>query len=96
MITMTWTTAPAGLSGPGGVAVRPCSPFGSRIPLPADAAMAAPFVPLQGTGVPADGTVVRIREAFRQTGTQLFAHNYIGAKNDATTLGLRTPGRPPS
>jgi hypothetical protein len=96
MITMTWTAAPAALSGLGGAAVRPCSAFGSRITVPADAAMAAPFVPIQGTGVPADGTVVRVREAFRQTGTQKRDHNYIGATNDATTLGLRTPGRPPS
>jgi hypothetical protein len=93
MITMTWTKAPADLLGLGGAAVRPCSAVGSR--MTADVAMVAPFAPVQGTGLPIDGTVVRLREAFRQTGTTpLFAHNYIGAKNDGTTLGIHTPGRP--
>ena len=46
--------------------------------------------------LPIGGTAVRLREAVRQTGTQQFTHNYIGAKNDGTTLGNHPPGRPQS
>jgi len=86
MITTTWTDAPTGLSGLGGAAVRSCS-----------GVMAAPIASVQGTGLPIAGTAVRMREAFRPTGTQTRSaldHNYIGAKNDGTTLGIHTPGRP--
>ena len=96
MITMTWTDRPRRPLRPG--RRRRASVLRVRQPHhPARRRRhGAPFAPLQGTGVPAGGTVVRLREAFRQTGTQLFAHNYIGAKNDGTTLGIHTPGRPPS
>jgi hypothetical protein len=57
-------------------------------------AIAPTFAAVRGTGVPTGGTVVRLREAFRQTGTQKRDHNYIGATNDGTTLGNHTPGRP--
>ena len=86
MITTTWIDAPTGLSGLGGAAVRSCS-----------GAMIAPFASVQGTGLPIAGTAVRTREAFPPAGTQTrpaFDHNYIGAKNDGTTLGIHTPGRP--
>ena len=95
MITTTWTAAPAALLGLGGTAVRPCTGFGSG--MPADVAMVAPLALVQGTGLPVDGSVVRIREAFPPAGTQTRTartHNYIGAKNDGTTLGIRSPGRP--
>ena len=86
MITTTWTNAPAALLGLGGAAVRPC------IGMPGMSPQAAP---VQGTGVPAGGTVTRIRPDFK-TGTPARDHNYIGAKNDGTTLGNHPPGRPKS
>jgi hypothetical protein len=94
MITTTWTNAPADLLGLGGTAVRPCPVAVSGSALSADVAMIAPFGAVQGTGLPIGGTVVRVREAFPQTGTPPFAHNYIGAKNDGTSLGIHTRGRP--
>jgi len=91
MITMTWTDAPADLFGLGGAALHPCSVV--RSGMRADVAMVAPIAQFQGTGLPTGGTVVRLREAVR-TVTPPFAHNYIGAKNDGTTLGNHTLGRP--
>ena len=95
MITTTWTDAPAALLGLGGAAVRPCTGFGSGMPI--DVVMGAPLASVQGTGLPVGGSAVRIREAFPPAGTQTRTartHNYIGAKNDGTTLGIRSPGRP--
>jgi hypothetical protein len=86
MITTTWTNAPADLLGLGGAAVRPCTGMPGMSPQVA---------PVQGTGVPAGSTVARVRADFR-TGTTTFDHNYIGAKNDGTTLGNHPPGRPQS
>ena len=94
MITTIWTDAPAGLLGLGGTAVRPCSAAVSGSALPADVAMIAPTAAVQGTGLPIGGTVVRVREAFPQTGTPTLTHNYIGAKNDGTSLGIHPRGRP--
>ena len=94
MITTIWTDAPADLLGLGGPAMRPCSAAVGGSAVPADVAMVAPFAAVQGTGLPIGGTVVRVREAFPQTGTPTLTHNYIGAKNDGTSLGIHTRGRP--
>jgi hypothetical protein len=96
MISMTWTSASADLSCAGGTAVRPYPASVGGLTLPADVAMVAPTVAFQGTGAPVDGIAVRLREDFRPTGMQQLSHNSIGADDDATPLGLRTPGRPPS
>jgi hypothetical protein len=94
MITTTWTNAPADLLGLGGTAMRPCPSAVSGSAVPADVAMVAPTARVQGMGLPIGGTVVRVREAFPQTGTPTLTHNYIGAKNDGTSLGIHTRGRP--
>ena len=97
MITTTWTYAPADLLGLGGAAVRPCTGLGSG--MPTGVAMVAPTARVQGTGLPVGGPAVRIRDAFPPAGTQIRTartHNSIGATNDGTTLGIRSPGRPPS
>jgi hypothetical protein len=88
MITTTWINAPADLLGLGGAPVR----SGMTVAV----AMAPCFASLQGTGAPIGGTPARLREAVRQTGTQQFTHTYIGTKNDGTTLGNHSPGRPQS
>jgi hypothetical protein len=90
MITTTWTDAPADLLGLGGAAVPSCSGAGMPVPV----AMAPTFAAVKGTGVPTGGIAVRLRKDFRQTGTQERDHNYIGATNDGTTLGIHPPGRP--
>ena len=92
MITTTWSNAPADLLGLGGLDARACTG------MPLGVAMVPTGAPVQGTGLPIGGTAVRIREAFRQLGTvtggAAFDHNYIGTKNDTTTLGIRSSRRP--
>jgi hypothetical protein len=90
MITTTWTNAPADLLGLGGSDARSCAGTG----MPIGVAMVPTVVPVQGTGLPTAGTAVRVRDAFPQTGTARFEHNYIGTKNDATTLGIHPSRRP--
>ena len=91
MTSMTWTTAPAGLLGLGGSDAPACAGFG----MPFGVAVAPTFVPVQGTGVPTVGTAARLRQD-AETGIQTLEHNYIGTKNDATTLGIHPSRRPKS
>ena len=93
MTSMTWTNAPAGLLGLGGSDAPACAGFG----MPFGVAVAPTFVPVQGTGVPTVGTAARLRqdaEIGMTTGIQTLEHNYIGTKNDATTLGIHPSRRP--
>ena len=99
MITTTWTKAPADLFGLGSSDVRRCTGFDAPTGI---AVSPAPRVaPVQGTGVPASGTAVRLRPAFRQARAlaqfdaryAALAHNSIGT-NDGTTLGICSSRRP--
>jgi hypothetical protein len=103
MITTTWTKAPADLLGLGSSDVRRCTAYDARTGI---AVSPAPRVaPVQGTGVPAGGTAVRLRPVFGQVGTQAqFEVSDLGVQNpalahnsiDGTTLGIRSSRRPPS
>jgi hypothetical protein len=97
MISMTWTKAPADLLGLGGFDVRPafgpglCS--GSAEPVAVH--IAAPTAPVQGTGLPAAGTAVRLRPV---TG-QVIGHDVVTQQtfeNNGTTLGIHSSRRPQS
>jgi hypothetical protein len=96
MITTTWTNAPADLLGLGGSDARLCAGTGTTFGV----AMVPTVAPIQGTGLPTGSSAVRLREDFRQigavTGGSALDHNYIGVKNDATTLGIRSSRRPQS
>jgi hypothetical protein len=95
MITTTWTKAPADLLGLGSSAARRCAGFDSRTVI--GISPAPRVAPVQGTGVPADGTAVRLRPVFQAARIEVrnatLAHNYIGT-NDGTTLGICSSGRP--
>jgi hypothetical protein len=92
MISTMFSCAPAGVSGPGDLALRTADadrrPVAVRL-RPLATAVADVRVPtIAPTGVPVDGTAVpaapqlgALREQFR---------------NDGTTLGIHPPGRPPS
>jgi hypothetical protein len=92
MITKTWTTAPAGFLRAGGFDVR----YGR---------CAAALAQVQGTGLPAAGTVARnVRlvggEVFDTgtalpLGTVMTTSHKFGITN-GTTLGYPSPGRPKS
>ena len=95
MITTTWMKAPADLLGLGSSDVRRCTGYDARTGI---AVTPAPRVaPVQGTGVPAGGTAVRLRPDFGQARTQAqfevqnppLAHNSI----DGTTLGIHSSRR---
>jgi 1,4-dihydroxy-2-naphthoyl-CoA synthase len=96
MITTTWMKAPADLLGLGSSDVRRCTDYDVRTGI---AVSPAPRVaPVQGTGVPAGGTAVRLRADLGQASTQAqfevqnpaLAHNSI----DGTTLGIHSSRRP--
>ena len=93
MITTTWTNAPADLLGRGGSDARACAGFGTSFGV----FVAPTVVPVQGTGLPTVGSAARLRQDVPQvdmtTGTTR-EHNYIGTKNDATTLGIHSSRRP--
>jgi hypothetical protein len=98
VISMTWTDAPTGFSGSGGVAVRPAACLaaaGNRI------VIAPVAVQVQGTGVP---VAVRLRAIDeRHTARPSYLKDITGlapvstnTENNGTTLGVHPPGRPQS
>ena len=97
MISMTWTKAPADLLGLGGLDVR--AVHGPR--LCGDSAelvavhIAAPTAPVQGTGLPAGSTAVRLRPVTGQAiGHDVVIKNFFD--NNGTTLGSHSSRRPQS
>jgi len=95
MISRT-TVTPADLLGMGGNDVRPAygpgrySGFSELDALH----MAAPTAPVQGTGVPAAGTAVRLRAVTRQPiGDAVVTTTF---QNNGTTLGIHSSRRPQS
>ena len=106
MISTTWTKAPADLLGPDGLDVRPA--FGSgmctgSVESPA-LISAAPLAPVQGIGLPAGGTALRLRSlARRPIGAVVVtttyddkAHARTTFENNGTTLGSHSSRRPQS
>ncbi|WP_040338370.1 hypothetical protein [Candidatus Blastococcus massiliensis] len=98
MISTTWTDAPTGFPGSGGVAVRPAACLaagGNRIVVAPVAAQ------VQGTGVP---VAVRLRAIDeRHTARPSYLKDLAGiapmsttTENNGTTLGIHPPGRPQS
>jgi hypothetical protein len=97
MISMTWTKAPADLLGLGGLDVHPvhgpslCG--GSTEPVAVH--VAAPTAPVQGTGLPAGSTAVRLRPVTGQPiGHDVVTKNFFD--NNGTTLGSHSSRRPQS
>jgi hypothetical protein len=97
MTSMTPTLAPADLLGLGGFDVRPtygpglCSGSAELVAV----LIAAPTAPVQGTGVPAGSTAVRLRPVTRQA----IGHDVVITKtfeNNGTTLGIHSSRRPQS
>ena len=88
MISTTWTSAPAGVSGTGLLAARPAA---CAAPLPAARLRALPLVGMFGiapTGDRLEGTAVPATDQF---GT---AHESNRTNDVTTTLGIHAPGRP--
>ena len=102
MISTTWTKAPADLLGSSGLDVRPafgpglCTGSGEN-PAPR---IAAPFAPVQGTGLPAGSTAIRLRPVTRRPiGHDVVtpqAYENTTFENNGTTLGNHSSGRPRS
>jgi hypothetical protein len=97
MTSMTFTKAPADLLGLGGFDVRPaygpglCSGFADLVAVH----IAAPTAPVQGTGLPAGSTGIRLRTVTRQaTGHDVVTKNFF--ENNGTTLGIHSSRRPQS
>ena len=97
MISMTSTWAPADLVGQGGFDVRPaygpglCSGSAELVAVH----IAAPTAPVQGTGLPAGSTAVRLRPVTRQAiGHDVVTENFFD--NNGTTLGIHSSRRPQS
>ncbi len=97
MISMTPTFAPADLLGPGGLDVRPaygpglCSGSADIVAVH----IAAPTAPVQGTGLPAGSTGIRLRTVTRQAiGHDVVTENVF--ENNGTTLGIHSSRRPQS
>ncbi len=97
MTSMTFTKAPADLLGLGGFDVRPaygpglCSGFAELVAVH----IAAPTAPVQGTGLPAGSTAVRLRPVTRQA----IGHGVVTEQtfeNNGTTLGIHSSRRPQS
>jgi hypothetical protein len=88
MISTTWTTAPAGVSGTGSLVARAADCVGeqSSARLRALPSVASVFA-MAPTGGRLDGTAV---PAVHQHGA---AQKRI-TPNDGTTLGIHSPGRP--
>ena len=96
MISMTWTKAPADLLGQGGFDERPadgpglCSGSDDRVAVYS----AAPDAPVQGTGLPAGSTAVRLRPVTAPAiGHDVVTKNF---ENNGTTLGIHSSRRPQS
>ena len=96
MINMTWTKAPADLLGLGGSDVRPA--FGPGLCSGSDDLVAvysaAPTAPVQGTGLPAGSTAVRLRPVTAPA----IGHDVVTKtfENNGTTLGIHSSRRPQS
>ncbi len=97
MISTMWTKAPADLLGLGGIDVRPaygpglCSGSAELVAVH----IAAPTAPVQGTGLPAGSTAVRLRPVTRQAiGHDVVTKNFFD--NNGTTLGIHSSRRPQS
>ena len=93
MISSTWTQAPADLLGLGGVDVRPA--YGTGLPSGFADRAVAPIPTVQGTGLSAVGTAIRLRPATRQA----IGHDVVTEKffdNNGTTLGIHSSRRPQS
>jgi hypothetical protein len=97
MISMTPTFAPADSLGLGGFDVRPAYGPGlcSGSAEPVAVRIAAPTAPVQGTGLPAGSTAVRLRPVTRQA----IRHDVVTEKTfekNGTTLGIHSSRRPQS
>jgi hypothetical protein len=100
MLSTSWTAAPAVPSGPGRADVR-AHLVGCAAVRPD---LQAAVVPVQGTGVPAAGSIARLRATgLFTTGMPVaqqfppLAQQYLPTiQNDGTTLGIRSSRRPPS
>jgi hypothetical protein len=97
MISMTATFAPADLLGLGGSDLRPafgpglCSGSAELVAVH----IAAPTAPVQGTGLPAGSTAVRLRPVTAPA----IGHDVVTTKtfeNNGTTLGIHSSRRPQS
>ena len=97
VISMTWTKAPADLLGLGGLDVRPVpgpALCGGSAELVA-VHIAAPTAPVQGTGLPAGSSAVRLRQVTGQSiGQDVVITNFFD--NTGTTLGSHSSRRPKS
>ena len=98
MISTTWTDAPTGFSGSGGVAVRPaaCGSVGGTW-----AVLVPAVAPAQGSGLPVPTRLRPIDE--RGTAHTSYLQEIAGiaamsttTENNVTTLGIHPPGRPQS
>jgi hypothetical protein len=88
MISTMWTTAPAGVSGPGSLAARAADCV-AVWPVARPRALAvAPVFAIAPTGGRLDGTAVPAVQ--QQPGV---VQKRI-TPNDGTTLGIHSPGRP--
>ncbi|MBB3086046.1 hypothetical protein [Geodermatophilus sabuli] len=109
MISTMWFSAPAGVSGSGGLVARPatwvCLPAASRLralPLSAAVRIAAPGAPFQGTAVPGASQVDLVptgRGGDAARGADDFpaptgVYLQDERTDDDTTLGIHSPGRP--
>jgi hypothetical protein len=97
MISMKPTSPPADLFGLGGLDVRPVDGLGLCTGSDEIVAVhiAAPTAPVQGTGLPAGSTAVRLRPVTRQAiGHDVVTKNFF--QNDGTTLGIHSSRRPQS
>ena len=99
MISTTWTKAPADLLGTGGLDVRPAFGPGlctGSLENPA-LRIAAPFAPVQGTGLPSGATALRLRPVTRRPiGHDVVTTDYTTFEKNGTTLGNHSSGRPQS
>jgi len=110
MIATMWSSAPAGVSGPGSLVARPATcgnlPGAARLralPLSAAVRIAVAGAPFQGTAVPGAPQVDLVptgRGGDATRGTDDFrapAGVYLQDKrndDNTTTLGIHSPGRP--
>jgi hypothetical protein len=103
MISMTATFAPADLLGLGGSDLRPafgpglCSGSAELVAVH----IAAPTAPVQGTGLPAGSTAVRLRPVTapaigHDVVTGDSSDNDKTFENNGTTLGIHSSRRPQS
>ena len=102
MISTMWTKAPADLLGTGGLDVRPVFGPGlctGSLENPA-LRITAPSAPVQGTGLPAGSTAIRLRPVTRRPiGHDVVteqAYDGMTFENNGTTLGNHSSGRPQS